>query len=110
MRSVTPCEVEKADAHFAKKGRGLSKVCKSCESGIEGGKALAAQSAPTDLPPQPITISDALEVLPGFGFRATVEDDHLVIEQDNSEGATDSLVLSRTEAKVLFAQFGEWAA
>lgn len=60
--------------------------------------------------PTPVVISgQRLEVLPGFGFRASVEDGRLAIEQDDSSGNTDNITLSRTEAKVLFAQFGEWA-
>lgn len=64
--------------------------------------------------PAPVTISGPkLEVLPGFGFRAGIEDESLVLEQDagvGDERRTDSITLSRTEAKVLFAQFQEWAS
>lgn len=60
----------------------------------------------------PVTLAGPrLEILPGFGFRASVEDDFLLIEQDAGVGEdqrTDSLTLSRTEARVLFAQFHEW--
>lgn len=42
--------------------------------------------------------------------RAYVEDGRLVLEQGRDDGAVDNVTLSRTEAKVLFAQFAEWAA
>lgn len=77
-----------------------------------GGKAVKEQIAPGHYglqEPTPITITGPrLEILPGFGFRAAIEDDRLSIEQDDSAGDTDNITLSRTEAKVLFAQFSEW--
>ena len=51
----------------------------------------------------------SLEIARGYGFRASAEDGQLVIEQDVDDGATAMVVFSKTEAKVLFAQFGEWA-
>lgn len=60
---------------------------------------------------EPIVSSGArLEILPGFGFRASIDDDRLSIEQDDSNGNTDNISLSRTEAKVLFAQFSDWVS
>ena len=104
MRICELCNVERADNDFRKFGRGRRKVCLMCENAVaQEGETIA------DTLPTPVEITAALEVMPGFGFRATVENDRLVIEQDDAEGKTDNLVLSRTEAKVLFAQFGEWA-
>jgi hypothetical protein len=108
MRTCELCQVERKDSEFRKFGRGLRKVCLQCENGVATEAATIADELP-----EPVEITAALEVLPGFGFRATVENERLVIEQDagvGAEKATDNIVLSRTEAKVLFAQFGEWAA
>jgi hypothetical protein len=103
VRICELCETERADKDFRPFGRGRRKVCLQCENAVAVEGAAIAGELPT------VEITGALEVLPGFGFRATVENDRLVIEQDDSEGKTDNLVLSRTEAKVLFAQFAEWA-
>lgn len=51
----------------------------------------------------------ALEIRPGWGFRARVEDGRLTIEQDDSEGRTDTVTLSLTEFNVLAVQFDEWS-
>ena len=51
----------------------------------------------------------SLEIARGWGFRASAEDGQLVIEQDADDGGTATVVFSKTEAKVLFAQFGTWA-
>jgi hypothetical protein len=51
----------------------------------------------------------SLEIARGYGFRASAEDGQLVIEQDAEDGQTATVVFSKTEAKVLFAQFGTWA-
>lgn len=50
----------------------------------------------------------SLEIARGFGFRASAENGQLSIEQDCEDG-TATLVLSKTEFKVLAAQFAEWA-
>ena len=101
MRVCDTCEQSKPDAAFRPKGRGRSKTCQACEEGSgESGNAT---------PEATVTIENPLEVLPGFGFRASIENDRLAVEQDRDDGATDNVVLSRTEAKVLFAQYAEWA-
>lgn len=60
--------------------------------------------------PEPIKLSGLhLELARGYGFRASAENEQLVIEQDDDQGQTATVVFSRTEAKVLFAQFAEWS-
>jgi hypothetical protein len=50
-----------------------------------------------------------LEMLPGFGFKAYfTDDDRLCVDQVSGE-KTDNLTFSKTEFKVLAAQFAEWA-
>lgn len=58
--------------------------------------------------PEPITLDGlSLEVAPGYGFRASAENGQLVLEQDCDDGCA-RLVLSKTEFRVLAAQFAEW--
>ena len=106
MRVCEICAVEKANSHFRPKGRGLSKVCKACE-GVADGEAVAAAQEPA---PTPVRLQGLrLEIARGYGLRASIESDQLLIEQDADDG-TATIVLSKTEAKVLFAQFVDWAA
>jgi hypothetical protein len=66
--------------------------------------------AKTEPAPEPVKLSGLhLELARGYGFRASAEDGQLVIEQDADDGATATVVFSRTEFKVLAAQFAEWA-
>ena len=68
---------------------------------------MKAKPAPA---PEPVKLSGlSLEIVRGYGFRASAEDGQLVIEQDAEDGVTATVVFSRTEFKVLAAQFAEWA-
>jgi hypothetical protein len=73
MRTCNTCEAEKPDNAFRKAGRGLSKTCIACEAGI-GPDADAA--------PEPVKLTGHLEVASGLGFRASIEDGTLQLEQD----------------------------
>jgi hypothetical protein len=71
-----------------------------------------AKTANARLPaaPEPVKLDGlSLEIARGYGFRASAENGQLVIEQDAEDGATATVVFSRTEFKVLAAQFAEWA-
>lgn len=103
MKTCSSCATEKPDSAFRKYGRGRKGKCMACEGGEPAAPVDSSEA------PAAVTASNALEVFPGFGFRASVEGDLLQIEQDYSEGNTDSISLSRTEAKVLFAQYAEFA-
>jgi hypothetical protein len=107
-------EDKAADAMIVRAGK-PSRLCRDCFAISFAGRGKAKSGwgsvkAKAEKAPPPVRLNGhALEILAGYGFRARVEDDRLVIEQDDSEGNTADLILSRTEAKVLFAQFGEWA-
>lgn len=60
--------------------------------------------------PQPTAESvDEIAVEPGLGFKAFLtEDDRLQVTQENDGAKADNVVLSRTEFKVLTAQFAPW--
>lgn len=107
MRTCELCLKDKSVRDFRPRGRGLSKICEACATGVAAEGAAIADELP-----QPVKLGASIELLPGYGFRAHVESDVLVLEQDgktaDGETSIDNIVLSRTEAKVLFAQFAEW--
>lgn len=99
MRTCEACDVEKAESHFRKFGRGLKKVCRACEGRADGQKVLTSREEPV-----PVKLNGHLEVASGFGFRASIEDAQLRIEQDRSDGQqvyTHELWLARHEARHL---------
>jgi hypothetical protein len=59
---------------------------------------------PEAAPEMPVT-TQHLTIAPGLGVTAWIENDCLQLCQ-----GTDVVALSQTEAKVLFAQFQDWAA
>jgi hypothetical protein len=102
QKTCTQCGKPKLIQGFRKFARGYRAVCIECESGATP----AAEPAP-----EPVKLDGLhLELARGYGFRASAENGQLVIEHDADDGATATVVFSKTEAKVLFAQFAEWAA
>lgn len=95
---------------------GFSYWCRPCAKAAyderrNGSKAKATRKAPKAAAPaakpEPAAAL-AVTMAPGFGFEAAVDENGVLrISQPNEEGA-DEIVLSRTEAKVLFAQFHDW--
>ena len=82
--------------------------CPRCGQERHRGRCKKVKAAQPEPAPEPVAISSALEVERGYGFRATAENGSLVIEQDADDG-TATVVLSRTELRVLAAQFLPWA-
>ena len=82
--------------------------CPRCGHERHRGRCKKVKAAQPEPAPEPVAISSALEVERGYGFRATAENGSLVIEQDADDG-TATVVLSRTELRVLAAQFLPWA-
>lgn len=108
-----------AAAMLMRKGK-PSQVCRECwTASRNGGGATVAKAtkvqaktanAQPPAAPEPVKLDGmSLEIARGWGFRARSDADQLVIEQDAEDGATATVVFSKTEAKVLFAQFGTWA-
>jgi predicted nucleic acid-binding Zn-ribbon protein len=120
------CGENKPAGEMVVRGGKPSRTCVECFRKAMGkpraGKATAstrakrskrqAREVETQVP-EPVTIAGlSLEILPGFGFRAGIENEHLQLEQDAGQGEdarTDSITLSKTEAKVFIVQFAEWA-
>ena len=104
MRICALCSNEKPDREYRPRGRGLSKVCHACEDGVATEAAAIADELPT-----PVTLTGSLEVTAGYGFRASIEDGRLVLEQDaqteDGEARTESITLAPHEVRRLF----EWA-
>lgn len=120
------CGESKAPEDMLQRRGKPSKVCLECwgASRRKGGKKSKRAKTPRRVrsleevverrangngQPKPVELGKSLEVLPGYGFRAAIEDDRLAIEQDSGE-RTDNVTLSKAEARALFAQFGEWAS
>jgi hypothetical protein len=74
-----------------------------------GGKAVTRQPK-AEVAPEPVTITAALEVPAGYGFRASIEDSTLQLEQDrvDDDGTvyTHTISLSSAEA----ARIVDWIA
>ena len=102
-----------ADAMLMRKGK-PSQVCRECWSATRnGGGSVKAKAQPVGVAGesyglQPAKLGLSLEIARGYGFRASAEDGVLVIEQDTDSGETATVVFSRTEFKVLAAQFAPW--
>lgn len=102
-RICANCSIEKTDKHFRKAGRGLSRICIECTE--PPGPASSAVETP-----EPVTITAALELPMGYGFRASIESGRFCIEQDatgtDGEVRTDNITLAPHEAR----QLVDWLA
>lgn len=105
MRTCDTCNIEKAESHFRKAGRGRKATCMACEGRADGEQKLAARDAPA-----PVKPNGHLEVAAGLGLRASIEDGQLCLEQDrpDEDGTiyTHTLTLARHEA----AQLIDWVS
>lgn len=113
MRTCKKCAVEKNEVQFRLFGRGRKKVCKACEGLDQGEAVIAARSSGHAKPepaPKPATLKGALEIPSGLGFRASIEDDLLFLEQERPDDGdpgmayTHTLTLNRVEAQ----RFIDW--
>lgn len=107
MRSCDTCNTEKPDPAFRLFGRGRKKTCIECEGGSSVKSRPAAQPA-AEPAPAPAKLNGHLEVPSGLGFRASLEDALLQIEQDrpdeDGQVYTHSIALAAHEARKLI----EW--
>jgi hypothetical protein len=72
----------------------------------KGGGSVKVKASPA---PDPVKLNGSLEVAAGLGFRASLEDAQLVIEQDRQEDElvyTHQVTLSPSEAR----QLVDWLA
>jgi len=60
---------------------------------------------------EPPTADTSLTVERGSGFRAALDEDQLVVEQDNADrpDQPDNLTFSRSEFHVLIKKYAAWA-
>lgn len=109
------CETEKPDDEMVVRRGNPIRLCKVCLGNSIRGKrgggntskkrraAVKRKASRKEAPPE--LTADELEVLPGAGFKSFLtEDDRLQINQ-----GADNVVLSKTELKVLSAQYAPWA-
>lgn len=102
MRTCDTCNTEKPDAKFRPFGRGRKKTCLDCEGNDDPEQAATAAPAPADAG---LRAGPALSIAPGLGIEAWIENGCLQMSQGD-----DVVALSKTEFRVLAAQFEEWAA
>ena len=79
----------------------------------ENLKKVQRTNADSQPAPAPVTLAGSLEVPAGLGFRASLEDGQLCIEQDRSDGEevyTHSIALSPSEARQLIDFIAERVA
>jgi hypothetical protein len=116
------CGVDKLVDAYGNDSRtddGFGRTCRECRGGkgkrSGGGKAVKAKTASSrvekqEVAPEPVTITAALEVPAGYGFRASIEDSTLQLEQDrvDDDGTvyTHTISLSSAEA----ARIVDWIA
>jgi hypothetical protein len=100
-KPIRTCLVCRQD-HIRAIGAARAKTMQS----IKISRAVKVQSAAL---PSPAIDYPVLELLPGWGVNAAIEEGRLVLRQDG-EARTDEISLSRSEARTLFAHFSTWAA
>jgi hypothetical protein len=91
---------------------GMKKCCKNCNkpraaaSAPETRRAAKKAAPAAEVVPPP----DRLEIAGGYGLRAELDEDMLKIEQDDREGNTDTVLISRSEFALLAGKYSDWAA
>jgi hypothetical protein len=91
------------------------KTCKACYAAAlsagqaGGGKAVTSRPKDTQRTQVSAPGFPALSIEPGHGLTAHIHDGYLQMQQSDDEG-TDTLMLSKSEAKALFREFADWAA
>lgn len=89
---------------------GMKKVCKKCNKSRGAAAAIATPAAAKskDKLKKAKPEALALEITAGYGLRAKLDTDVLVIEQDDQDGGVDTVAISRDEFKRLFGHFSAW--
>lgn len=121
MTKCKHCKVEKPESEMSVWNGKSSKVCNECKPkhpvgggarNGNGGGATRKKSPAAVSRRKPNTAVLEIEVPGGgHGFKASLTDeDCLLITQENADADADNIVLTRGEAKTMFALFGDWAA
>jgi hypothetical protein len=115
------CGRDKPEAEmFTRKGKPI-RTCRECRAEqfkvgiITRAKTMRSvqisRSVTVEIPTLPPAAAfPMLDILPGWGVNAALDDGRLVLKQSDSEGNTDEISLSQSEARTLFAHFSTWAA
>lgn len=113
------CKEPKTAAQMKPWGGKPSKICLGCaEKPAGGGSAVKtkAKGAKTtaqisaEVPAPTGTVDpNRIEIEHGYGVRAWIDESYLMLQQDDGEGKTDALCLSRAEFRVLVEKYKEWA-
>jgi hypothetical protein len=79
-----------------------------------GGSAVKSKTKAKDSKPAAISAppaaAEVLEIQQGYGLKAHIDEPYLFVAQDDGEGETDTVCLSRAEFRQLLAKYGSWAA
>lgn len=130
MITCKKCKAEKPADQMKPRNGAPSKVCIDCDEAakkerarlkkvLSDARAESVKSrkkrkkSTTPKPAKQVVEQEINEVTiaPGLGCKAWLtEDDRLQISQRNDGAPADNVVLSKTEAKVIFAQFHDWVA
>lgn len=132
MLTCKKCNAEKPEDQMKVRGGKPSKVCIECDDAAKAERERlkkilrdareesirtrkkrkkSASVATTKAKAKRVVAVEPNEVriMPGLGVHAFItEDERLQISQKNDNAPNDNIVLSRTEAKVIFAQFHDW--
>lgn len=119
------CGNDKPEAEmFVRSGKPI-RTCKECKAkqfelgittrakavrSVAISEAVQADVPALDPSAPPAIAYPVLEILPGWGVNAAIDDGRLVLKQEDAEGNLDEIALSRSEARTLFAHFRTWAA
>jgi hypothetical protein len=116
------CKLDKDEGEMYVRAGKVIRTCRSCRQAqvdkATSSRARTMQSvkisrpvkAQASSPPAPTIGHPVLELLPGWGVNASIDEERLVLKQSDAEGNVDEIALSRSETRALFAHFATWAA
>lgn len=93
----------------------VSKTCVACYAAaiaagrLGGGSKVTAKSKRTAAAQVSAPDLPAIHIEAGHGLVALIHDGYLQLQQSDDEG-TDTLMLSKSEARELFRAFSDWVA
>lgn len=109
------CGVEKPDDQMIERRGKVIRLCRECLSNSiakkgDGAKPKTTKSKRVPKAAAPPPPRDQLALTPTYGFNAHIdENDNLHVVQANADQSQDEIILSASEASVLFKRFAKFA-
>lgn len=105
------CKGEKPNREMVVWGGSVTAKCLVCRAEEKATSRLAKKDGSPPTTELPGDLALELTVEAGSGFRAAIDGEKLVIDQDNPSRpeTPDNLTLSKSEVFVLFMKFANWA-